>query len=353
MNHSIRFHGIGNQGSAMKIEKILSFLTYPGKNAEEQSEISGAIIPKKGKLFNMLSAIFQNSESDCNIPIIFISEDDDQVNEVREEIQNLISTKSVSEGRVLAERLQHVTTSRSGMGLLFFTLGTSGDQEKLVISRFPADEGIVAERKSKTLKVEFVEEVFMKSAYSYKSAMYKGQLSDSDFWTGFAVDKQVSHGAREIAGYWINAFLKSDFQTTPRQGTKRLALALKSAISNCSDTSIKHEITSSAKLARNIPAKAMTIAEFCDQFHLSVKAKEMVCDQVKIPRLLNDKFIFERSEFDKHISYKMVELDNGAILTAQASKFDDCFDSEVTEIDGKYRYSTTGKIVDEKLKRTK
>ena len=55
----------------MKIDKIISFLTYPGKHANDQPSISGAVIPKKGKLYNMLSTIFDNSDSDCNIPIVF------------------------------------------------------------------------------------------------------------------------------------------------------------------------------------------------------------------------------------------------------------------------------------------
>jgi hypothetical protein len=30
----------------MKIDKIISFLTYPGKHADDQPTISGAVIPK-------------------------------------------------------------------------------------------------------------------------------------------------------------------------------------------------------------------------------------------------------------------------------------------------------------------
>lgn len=338
----------------MKIDKILSFLTYPGKHADEQPQISGAVIPNKGKLYNMLSSIFDKSGSDCNIPIMFLPEEDKQKNGVRDTIIKLMESKSIDDGRLLSERLQLATTEKSGMGLLFFTIGSDGDTTKIVISRFPADEGIVAERKSKTLKVEFVEEVFLKSAYSYKSAMYECGFPHPDFWTGFAVDKQVNHGAKEVAAYWINDFLQSDFQTTPRAGTKRLALALRDAIADSNDVSVKHEITSSARLAKNIPAKAMTISEFCDKFHLSDNAKEQVCKQVHSSRLLEDKFIFDRSEFDKHLSYKMVELDNGAILSAQASKFEKCFDEE--ELNGAgngVRFTTTGKVVDEKLRRSK
>ncbi len=338
----------------MAIERVLSFLTHPGKHKEDPPQISAAVIPKKGKLFNMMADIFSNSETDCKIPIIFISESGDQENDVRDEIVSLISSKSIEDGRVLANRLQMATTEKSGMGLLFFTIGSDRNEGKIVISRFPADEGIVAERSSKILKVEFVEEVFLKSDRSYKSAMYKTPLKHPDLWTGVAIDKQVNHEAKEVAAYWINDFLKSDFQTTPRQGTKRLAMALKNAIDKSNDPDVKHEITSSAKLAKNIPANAMTIAEFCDRFHFSEKTTKEVCKQVSSLRLLEDRFVFDCSEFDKHLSYKLIELDNGAILSAQAANFDECFESEKVEGNNNdYRFTTKGTIVEEKLRRSK
>lgn len=337
----------------MKIDKIISFLTYPGKHAEEQPEIGGATIPKNGKLFNMLSGLFDSSVSDCNIPIIFLAEDESQNNSVRDEIVQLATSKSIGDGKVLAKRLQLATTDKSGMGLIFFTIGGDGANHKIVISRFPADEGIVAERSSDILKVEFVEEVFLKNAYSYKAAAYQFPCQNHDLWTGFAVDKQVNHGGKDVAAYWINDFLKSDFQTTPKQGTKRLAMALRDAISDCEDTNIKHEIVSIAKLAKNIPNKAMSIEEFCEQFHLSNDAKGHVSSHVKPARLLKDKFFFDKEEFDKHLSYRMVELDNGAILSAQASKFDECFETTSAENDNKMRFVTSGRVIDEKFRRSK
>ena len=338
----------------MKIDKVLSFLTYPGKHADEQFEIGGTVIPHNGKLFSMLSNIFENAEKDCDIPIIFLSEDDAQKNAVRDEIVELSKSKALENGRTLANRLQLATTGKSGMGLLFLAIANEGSKTKIVISRFPADEGIVAERKSKTLKVEFVEEVFLKSAHSYKSAMYTFDTFGDSLWKGFAVDKQINSGAKEVSAYWINDFLKSDFQTTPRAGTRRLAKALRHAIESSDDISVKSELTSSAKLAKNISSKAMTIADFCDQFHLSDQAKKEVCEQVSPSRLLEDKFVFDASEFEKTLSYKMVELNNGAMLSAQTSNFDNCF--EVEKLSGEkdeLRYSTTGKVVDEKLRRRK
>ncbi len=337
----------------MKIDKIMSFLTYPGKHIDEQPEVKGVEIPKKGNLYNMLFNIFENSESECNIPIVFIS-GDSQDNLVRDEVVQLVSTKNINDGKVLSERLQRSTTEKSGMGLIFFTIGSSGEDNKIVISRFPAQEGILAEMQSESLRVELVEPVFVKNSYSYKSAMYKFKIPNHDLWSGFAVDKQMNHATKGAALYWINDFLCSDFETTPKLGTERLARALQNAIAHTNNMEIKQEIVSCAKLASNISNEAMSINQFCDQFYLSSEAKKEVFSHVSPSRLLSDIFLFDKSEFDKHLSYKVIELDNGAILSAQATIFDKCFQSSaINDSTNRVRYVTSGKVVDEKLKKSK
>lgn len=335
----------------MKITKILSFLTYPEKNKTEEIEIFGTEIPiDEGKLSKMLSDIFVRSDDECNIPIAFLSEEGKQINAVREMVLNVIQNPTVDVAKTLGVRLQSSTTKTSGMGLLFFCIGSDGKNSKIVISRFPADEGVVAQKALDKLTVSFVEQVFLKSAHSYKAAMYSS-VTLCDFWTGFAVDKQVNHGLKSIADYWITDFLNSDFKTTSAAGTKRLANALKNAISSSNNMVIKHEISSCVQLANNMPSKATTIEEFCSHFNLSSETKDLVCKQVNPARLLNEKFKFDKSEFNKQISYKLVELDNGAMLSALVDKFDKCFDQ--SENDGSITFTTTGQIIEEKLRKVK
>ena len=68
-------------------------------------------------------------------------------------------------------------------------------------------------------------------------------------------------------------------------------------------------------------------------------------------RLANEKFKFDHSEFGKHIAYKQIELDNGAVLTAPVEKFEECF--KTTKKQDAHTFSTTGTIVDERLRTTK
>ena len=337
----------------MPIELIYSFLTYPKKSQAEDATVSGTEVPlAEGKLFSMLSDIFDGAGKDCNIPVIFTSTGEKQINAVRSDLVTLLASPGVERAAPLATRLQRATTGSSGMGLLFICLGKDVDgDERIVISRFPADEGVVAEKTMDKLTVQFVEQVFLKSSYSYKAATYIWQGKPNQLWTGHVVDKQINHGNKSVADYWIVDFLHSEMQTNAAMGTKRLANALKSAISATSDIEIKSQITSAANLAKNLPQKAMTIAEFCGSFQLSESTKAAVLSKVDPPRLVHEKFRFDAAEFSRHIAYKQIELDNGAVLSAPAEKFEQCF-VNVKRKDS-HTFTTTGQIVNERLKTTK
>ena len=155
------------------------------------------------------------------------------------------------------------------MGPLFICLGDDGGRTRVVLSRFPADEGVVAERSSAELTVQFVEQVFLKSAYSYKAATYVATGRADQLWTGNVVDRQINHGSKAVADYWIVNFLMSEFATTAAAGTKRLATALRDAIAATSSLNVKREIAAAAHLAGNVPRRAMTISDFCTHFHFS------------------------------------------------------------------------------------
>jgi hypothetical protein len=337
----------------MSVKKIFSFLTYPKKKQHEEAIISGVQIAlDDGKLCKMLIDIFNGAGKDCNVPVMFVSDGEKQENAVRADLLALLQKPSVTGATPLAKRLQAATGGTSGMGLLFICIGSEGENDtRVVISRFPADEGVVAERQSEKLTVSFVEQVFLKSAYSYKAATYLWDGKPNQLWKGHVVDKQINHGSKAVADYWIVDFLRSEFSTTAAQGTKRLAKAIKAALQATSDIAIKTQLTSAAQLAANIPKKAMTISDFCDSFHMSDAAKQAIIAKVDPPRLVHEKFRFDVAEFLRHLAYKQVELDTGAVMTAPAEKFDECFKADRHK--DKLVFVASGHVVDEKLKSSK
>lgn len=340
----------------MAIEKIHSFLIQPGKKLEEQPEIKGTEIEHKGKLFDMLKETYDKSEKDCKIEIAFEpTSDGEQQNDCRDLVLNYLKQQSRENAALIAGRLQSVTNRQSGLALLFLIVGSQTknkkQETKIVISRFPADNGILADIDRQELTVSFIEKVFMKNASAYKSALYSGELSDSGFWEGKAVDKQINSNMVSISNYWVRDFLMSDFRTTSAAGTRRLAIALRDIVSKSSDLQIKEEIAASARLASGLNRKVISPRLYCEKFSLSEKTQESVRTAMKTDYLYTERFPFSAEEFSIHIAFQSIELDNGAILTAESQKFDTVFKRE--SVEQSVRFTTQGLIVNQKLRKAK
>jgi hypothetical protein len=338
---------------AIQLKTIHSFLVHPEKHKDEQSQIRGAQVPTSGRLFEMLRDVFEKSDHECTYDITFDSAlDGAQKNECRDLIVAYLKRSSIVTGRAIAQRLQTVTTGKSRLGLLFLLSGKTDGEHKIVLSRFPADSAILAEESADSLSVQFLEKVFMKSATAYKAAVYRGKSLAGDFWDGKAVDKQINHDIITISNYWIKEFLASDFRATSAGGTKRLAVALLVATKRSENPGVKQEIVAAARLASGLSNKTTSVKDFCAKFHLSDDAMNAIRQQMPNDTVFAERFRFSPTEFAKHIAIQSVELNNGAILMAPASEFDNVFQKEVLNKKTEdVRYSTEGRVVDQKLRR--
>jgi hypothetical protein len=329
-------------------------LVHPSKGADELPEMGGAAVDLSGKMFELLKGIYDRSESECDIDISFNrSSSGAQQNPCRDLLLAYVSGPTLIRGRRIAERLAGVTTHRSRLGLLFLIVGTEGVGNKAIISRFPADSGILAEENSDALSISFLERIFMKSAKSYKAVLYKRNSQTDGFWTGRAVDKQLNNPEVELSGYWITEFLESDFRTTSAAGTRRLAIAIRDAAKGADSAVLKSEIVAAATLANGFDGQRTSINAFVSQIRLSVAAKNAVFAQVK-PSALDESFQLNAEEFSRLTAYRTVELDSGGLLTAETGAFDSIFQKEVVNQRRQIvKYSTEGKIVSEKLGKSK
>lgn len=182
------------------VKHIHTYLVHPGKGSPAAPQIGGAPVRLEGKLFGLFNDIYSKLDNECDIDISFNqSADGTQQNPCRNLIVEYLGGPTLVRGRRIAERLEKVTTHRSGLGLLFLIAGKEGQDHKIVISRFAADSAILAEEDQQTLNVEFLERVFMKSATAYKAAAYQDSSLASGFWMGRAVDKQINSGIAQLS----------------------------------------------------------------------------------------------------------------------------------------------------------
>jgi hypothetical protein len=339
----------------LAVEHIHTYLVHPGKRSDNPPQIGGTAVPLKGKLFELLDAIYSTSDNDCNIDISFNpNPDGTQQNPCRDLVVDYLGGPTLAQGSRIAERLEKVTTHRSGLGLLFLITGKEGQDHKIVISRFPADYAILAEEDQKTLSIEFLERVFMKRATAYKAAAYQDSSLRSGFWLGRATDKQTNSSEVQLSNYWIAEFLDSNFRTTPAAGTRRLAVSLRDAAKNSRDVTVKTEIAAAVTLASSLRGQTLTIRDFQKHFGFSDAANQAIANEIKVPKLADERFRFDWEEFSKQIAYRSIELDSGGVLTAQSSDFDKVFHREVVDAaEQKVRFSTEGRVISEKLRKSK
>lgn len=339
----------------MKIESAYSFLVHPGRNEETLPQIGGTAIPPSSTVLGLLSNAFIRAANDCSIDIVFIAAaDGSQNNVLRERLIALVKRPSIVAARDIALLLQSATTHRSGLGLFFVLVGeaVAGASKRVYLSRFPADNGITAEEYEGGLKVELLEQVFMKNAYAYKAAVFDGSNFDSDFWSGRAIDKQVSSKSTAISGYWIKGFLRSDFKTTAALGTRRFAQALRKTIEETPNIEIKHELTAVATLAKNFANKTVSIDTLSRTFNLTEPAATALKRTLQKPGYSASSFKFSVVEFKKHIKYRQLQLHNGALLTAPAGDFDKVFRRQDSPSGDQTTFTTEGRIVDESVRKT-
>ena len=333
----------------MAITHIHTFLVPP-KSQEGAGEIGGAAVPLEGKLFDLLMGIYEKSDNQSHIDISFDQGPGGaQQNDARALILAYLADATVERGRHIAMRLQSVTDGRSKLGLLFLIKGQEGADHKIVLSRFPADNGILADMDPAGLTVAFLEKVFMKNSHSYKAAAYQGPSLLAGFWQGQAVDRQVGDPVARLSDYWIKGFLASDFRTTAARGTRSLASALKFATTTVADVKSKRAATAAATLAGGLDGQAMSITDFQQRFNLPADVRKAMNQALKTPQTANEQFIFNADEFARQVAFRSVELDSGVILTAQNGDFDSVFEQEDLG-DGNVRFTTTGHVVGERLR---
>ena len=324
-------------------------MVEPKRGALGHVHSGGTKLSHAGKLFDLLSDIFDKADHECDIEIRFLPDTTgSQQNDCRDEIIEYLQNASIENARKIAGRLELCTTQRSGLGLLFFISGKDSQENKIVISRFPADSGILADQKAGKLDVKYLERVFMKNAKTYKSVIYKHKSFATGFWQGKAIDKQINSNEVRISNYWISEFLLSDFKQTSAAGTRMLAQALKAAGKKADDVNVENEIASAATLAKGLAGQNISIADFAAQFSLSPEAVQLIKSELKNPKLYNSKFKFDYTEFGGIIKYRTVKLSNGAKLSASAEKFDKVFKVTKANTSGsRKQYATEGTVEEE------
>lgn len=340
----------------MRNTTIFSFLIHPNKGAETPVVPIGSAISGTEKIGAILSRLSEDAERECDISIIFsIGDDGEKSNTMHDLLVQFCSDPTIGNGESIAYKLGMCTTKTSGQCLLFLIHKSDPEGNViLVLSRFPAEFGILAESLDKKLQLEYVEQVFMKSHNRYKAVIYKGKPVSNGLWVGKATDKQITYGAEELANYWIYEFLESTYKDSSAHGTMRFAVALKQAVNSSDNFATKTELVTIALQMPSYNNESTSIEKLIEKSHLSEYAKNLIIKSLSNPQTSKIEFIFSTEEFFKHVRYTSIELDNGGILFAPLDKFNKVFNlSKLDNVNkpSEVLVTTQGKIVNRQLRK--
>ncbi|MFA6267044.1 MAG: hypothetical protein WC670_15175 [Pseudolabrys sp.] len=333
----------------MTVTHIHTFLVHPKKATPEEPEVIGTTVPLTGGLYKLLNGVYEKADHECDVDITFRPTlEGKQENICRDLVIDYLQSPNIARGKHLAERLSAHTDRRSGLGLLFLIVGKVGAENKVVVSRFPTDDAIYVDDKPNAFSVQYLERVFMKNKTSYKAVLYRHRSLTGGFWSGRAIDKQLNPRSGEPSDYWISDFLVSEFTATPAQGTRRFATAIRDAAKKAA-LGVKQELAAAATIAAGFGGLKLSIDQFCARLSLSSEARNAILSELRASRTAQEIFQFDAVLYKELVPYKSIELSNGAMMTADTERFDKVFKREDGS-GGEVRFTTKGKIVDEKLK---
>jgi hypothetical protein len=333
----------------MKINKIFGFIVPIGKELEniDDSDIHGSEIAASNKLFKTLTELFNNSKNDCDIQIRFVAQKGKQDNEVRDCIMKLCNNFTMESCKPLVKSLIYLTDKKIKEGLLFFIYAEDKSDKKLLIARFPSEEGITVQISDGKYVFEVIDDVFLKNSRKYKAVYYQSILDD--YWSGYAVDKQINDNTlKEISDYWVKDFLQSELKLNSKRGSQMLAKAVRKTITETTDNNVKEELIGVTPLLKNINARVVSFKSFFDKMNLSEKSKKEVLSKIDTPNLYGVTFKFDSDIFAENCNYLINILDTGAVIMAPAVDYSTLWQEEVAD-SGNYKYSTEGKKVKTKM----
>lgn len=319
-------------------------------NNIESSDFAARNIRQGTELFKLVEDVVKKSGDECDIQIRFLPESDNQDNEVRTLILNLAQDLTKQNCLPLVRRLVELTDHKTNAGLLFFVLAHSDDDSRVLVFRFPAELGVTKREHGTQIDFEVEQEVFLRRSRKYKAVFYD---KSDQYWSGFAVDKQVNDNAgkiRVISDYWIRGFLKSTLKMTPQRGSKIVATAVRRTISETTDEQVRADLITASTLARGLNGKTTTVGGFFDDLNVSESARDEVIGKIDNPEVLGARFRFDESEFQKNCNYLVKILDSGAVAIAPADQFSELWQTEYVAAEKTWQYTTKGNTVEERIK---
>lgn len=258
------------------------------------------------------------------VGVAFTPEDGEQRNEVRRFVRMLAfgdrHTREQS-ARYLACRLASATDNRSPTGLFMVLVGQAERRVRVILWKFPANEIIQAAVSNEGIKIQVLEDAFLRDSTYFKAAVYEDTAGDRTFWTGKVEDKQAKWGITGVSDYWIRAFLKSIPRQTDVEGSRRLGRILRELIKKSSSVEDQETLINAAYLIKSQHGRTITLRDFGRHFlpnHLQQEFEKLI----EAKGLIDIPFKVDRTALDRELKLKAITIDGQFVVRGPLDIFD-------------------------------
>lgn len=326
------------------------YLAYvPPYHEEDQPyEIKTLLLRTNSNATEYLHNIFDAALNDGRIEITFTS-DEKQGNPLRENLINILNKSDNAQKKYhadkIAEKLYQVTDERNGKGLLVIIEGEKSKSKRIVIVRFKGDEGLYNHGKS--LKIDYLPEVFTKKSKHYKLAVFEDILSSKSFWKGHAVDKQISSNMhKQISDFWVADFLNCKPAITSLQGTIQFSKIIKAVLTKTSNVEEQEAIISGVTILKSKNVTRVSLNDFCNNY-LPQELCEKIRNETKDDSFFNTVFDLEKDTYRKEFGKTVLSLVNGIIAYIPSFSYAKYVTEE--EVKGKKEITIKGRLASKNL----
>jgi hypothetical protein len=269
--------------------------------------------------------LFVAADTSCRVGIALAPEGGQQRSRVRE-LLLAIARGAYGEkdeaSRELACRLAGATTRRSPPGLLVILSGRQGQVCRLVLWKFPADEGLQAQILSGSITINLLRDAFSKSSSYFKAAVFEEGDAESVFWEGRVEDRQMKQRLREVADFWVEDFLAARLVFKPAHGTRVLAKALGQLLSRVESADDRDALISAATVAKAQPGRRISIAGFAGDY-LPRELGEGLIELAGGHEVADHVFELDSETLGKEFNMRSLVLDGQFTVKGPMDRFDD------------------------------
>ena len=325
------------------------YIVPPCKGLDEntiQKTVKGSSINIDSMPKDFFLSLFTEHAEKYPLDIDFTPEGGKQQNKVRSLIQSIAfddPNKKEIATRKLAYRLANASDKRSPSGLFIVLAGRVGENTRVFLWKFPADESIQATVSDTGITIQFIQDVFSRKSTYFKAAIFEGTPASTSFWKGKVEDKQAKDQIWEASEFWIVNFLNAKPALTDTRGTKVLTRALRETIKQTKSLEKKEALVDASNVIKSQDDRNISIGEFAKQY-LPEDVRSKFIKAAGGSTIADDIFKIDRVTMDMEFRLKSIVIDNLFTIRGPLDQFDRFVNIIPTDREGIVKVSLQGTI---------